>query len=207
VCEPSFWIGTFGSHLFYTDVVVYLLEEHTDILCRNIARQMPDNGFSRFIRLSVKCEEVEIFSQRGMYTLLFWFRVQCSGRTPCPQNFSSLWRQLILASDINTMGGGLLWSMLSFVPGGLVEFCSLPASTFSLRKSLSGAKYLFVTTGHRFWQVAGGLFSFLVQHSSSEFLSLLRHLFSSASETSSCPGSMLLSWRLSSLLHVREINQ
>jgi hypothetical protein len=53
VYDPSFW-----SHLFYTDdVVVYLLEGHNDVLWRNIARQMPDNGFNRFIHLCIKCKE------------------------------------------------------------------------------------------------------------------------------------------------------
>jgi hypothetical protein len=61
-CGPFFWSGTFGDHLFYTDdFVVYLLGGHSDDLYRNIARQMPDKCFNRFIRLCVKCKEVEIF--------------------------------------------------------------------------------------------------------------------------------------------------
>jgi hypothetical protein len=62
VTPPPFKSGTFGSHLFYTDyVVVYFLEGHSDIICKCIARQMPDNGFNQFICLCVKCKEVEIF--------------------------------------------------------------------------------------------------------------------------------------------------
>jgi hypothetical protein len=62
VCDPSFWSETFGSYLFYTDdVVVYLLEGHSDVLCRSIAMQMPDNGFNQFFRLCVKCKYVEVF--------------------------------------------------------------------------------------------------------------------------------------------------
>jgi hypothetical protein len=53
--DPSFWSGTFGNHLFYTDdIVVYLLDGHTYVLCRSIARHVPDNGFNQFIRLCIK---------------------------------------------------------------------------------------------------------------------------------------------------------
>jgi hypothetical protein len=62
VYGPSFWSGTFGNHLFYTgDVVVYLLKNYSDVLCRCIARQMHDNSFNRFILFCVKYKEVEIF--------------------------------------------------------------------------------------------------------------------------------------------------
>jgi hypothetical protein len=45
----SFWSGTVGPHLFYIDIVVVdLLEGHSDVFCRGIARQMPDNGVNRF---------------------------------------------------------------------------------------------------------------------------------------------------------------
>jgi hypothetical protein len=61
VCDSSSWSGTFGSHLLYFDGdVVTLLEGHSDVLCRNIPRQISDNGINRFIRLCVKCKEVEI---------------------------------------------------------------------------------------------------------------------------------------------------
>jgi hypothetical protein len=63
MCDSSFWSGTFGSHLIYTDgAVVYLVEGHRDVLCRSIDRKMPDKGFNQFVRLSVKYKEVEIFS-------------------------------------------------------------------------------------------------------------------------------------------------
>jgi hypothetical protein len=62
VWDFSFWSGTFSSRLFYADgVVAYLLEGHSDVLCRNIARQMPGNGFDKVSRIFVKCKEVEIF--------------------------------------------------------------------------------------------------------------------------------------------------
>jgi hypothetical protein len=62
VCDPSFWSWTLGGHLFYTDdVEVCLLEGHSGVLCRSIARQMPDNGVNRFIYLCLKCREVELF--------------------------------------------------------------------------------------------------------------------------------------------------
>jgi hypothetical protein len=61
-CDLFFWSGSFGSHLFYTDdVVVYFLKGHNDVLCRSINVQMPDNVFNLFVRLCVKCKEVEIF--------------------------------------------------------------------------------------------------------------------------------------------------
>jgi hypothetical protein len=52
VGDPSFWSGTFGGHLFYADdIVAYLLEGHSDVLCRSIGRKMPGNGFNLFIDL------------------------------------------------------------------------------------------------------------------------------------------------------------
>lgn len=36
-------------------------EGHSNALCRSIARKMPDKGSSKFIRLRVKCKEVEGF--------------------------------------------------------------------------------------------------------------------------------------------------
>jgi hypothetical protein len=62
VYDHSFRSEKFGTRLCYIDdVVVCLLESQSDVLCRNIGRQMHDNGFNRFIRRFVKCKEVEIF--------------------------------------------------------------------------------------------------------------------------------------------------
>jgi hypothetical protein len=56
-----------------------------------------------------------------------------------------------LASDVNTMGGGLSLPVLSVDPGVLIEFPTLPGSVFTTGKSPSGAKKLFLTTGCGFW--------------------------------------------------------
>jgi hypothetical protein len=71
-CDPSFWSETDGSYLLYTDdFVVYLLEGHSEVLCRSISREMPDNGFTRFIRLCVKCRDVEILlSEEFLYDIV-----------------------------------------------------------------------------------------------------------------------------------------
>jgi hypothetical protein len=48
--------------LFCADnVVAKLLEDHSDVLCKYIARKMPDNSFKKFVCLGVKCKEEEIF--------------------------------------------------------------------------------------------------------------------------------------------------
>jgi hypothetical protein len=58
-CDPLFWSGTFGGHLFYTnDIIVYLLEGHSDVLYRNVAVKMPDNGFNRIFHLCVKYKAI-----------------------------------------------------------------------------------------------------------------------------------------------------
>lgn len=49
---PSFWSGTFGGHLFYSDdVVVDFLEGHSDALYKSIASQISGNNFNLFISL------------------------------------------------------------------------------------------------------------------------------------------------------------
>jgi hypothetical protein len=65
--------------------------------------------------------------------------------------FSSLWRQINLASKVYTMGSGLLLPLLSFVPSVLVESPSLPVYALQMCKSLSGLKILFAATGRDFW--------------------------------------------------------
>lgn len=60
------------SHLFYTDdVVVYLQEDNSDVVCRSTAVQTPGNGFNKFIRLYVKCKGMEIFrSEKFLYGII-----------------------------------------------------------------------------------------------------------------------------------------
>jgi hypothetical protein len=65
--------------------------------------------------------------------------------------FSSLWMLIKLASNVNTVRSGLRLSRLSFVSDVVMEFSLLLGSTVSIRKSLIGAKNLFITTGHGFW--------------------------------------------------------
>jgi hypothetical protein len=51
VYDPSFWSGTLAVICFVVyidDTVVYLAEGRSDVFCRIIASQMPDNGFNRF---------------------------------------------------------------------------------------------------------------------------------------------------------------
>jgi hypothetical protein len=70
VPDPSVCRGTLGSRMFYTDDVIgCLVKGHSDVLCRNIDKQMTDNGFNGFIRLCVKCE-METFSVRNCYMAL-----------------------------------------------------------------------------------------------------------------------------------------
>jgi hypothetical protein len=52
----SSWNGAFGGY-----IIVYLLEDHSEVPCRNIARQTPDNNFIRLSRLYVKRKDVETF--------------------------------------------------------------------------------------------------------------------------------------------------
>jgi hypothetical protein len=42
---------THPSNVGRLAVIVYLLEGHSDVLCRSIVRQMPGNGFKKFARL------------------------------------------------------------------------------------------------------------------------------------------------------------
>jgi hypothetical protein len=56
-----------------------------------------------------------------------------------------------MASDVNTMGGGLSLLELSFDPGFVVEFPSLALSTLTTVKSAIGAKKVLVATGGGFW--------------------------------------------------------
>jgi hypothetical protein len=57
---------------------------------------------------------------------------------------SFLWKRIKLASQINTMRGGLPFPGLSFVSDVLVVFPSLLGSVFCTGKSLSCAKELFI---------------------------------------------------------------
>jgi hypothetical protein len=118
---------------------------------------MPVNGFNLFIRLCVKCK-VEIFLiEEFMYgvvvnhTFNCYPGSSCSVQKNCPLTtlLCSLWRLIKLVSDDNTMGGGLLLPVFSFVPHVLVEFLSLPISTFSIVKSLrgQGSYSLLLATG------------------------------------------------------------
>jgi hypothetical protein len=49
------------------------------------------------------------------------------------------------------MGDGLPLPVLSFVPGVSVELPSLPVSAFSICRSLTKAKKLFVAADRGFW--------------------------------------------------------
>jgi hypothetical protein len=105
---------------------------------------MPDNLFNRFIRLCLKCKEVEIFlTEEFLYGVVVHHTLNypSSGRrTPLTALFNFLLRLIKFTSDVNTMGGAPPFPGLSFVIGVLVEFPSLPVSAFVIGKSLSGAK-------------------------------------------------------------------
>jgi hypothetical protein len=58
------------STLMTSSISWSILEGHSDVLCRNIARQISDNGLNRFILLCVKCKEVQFFSKRYFYVTL-----------------------------------------------------------------------------------------------------------------------------------------
>jgi hypothetical protein len=113
--------------------------------------------------------------------------------SPIMTYLSSFWRLNMLDSSVNLMRDGLHLPGLSFVPGDLVKFLSLPVCTFSIAKSLSGAMKLFVVIGRVFDKLeVAYFFFFFVQHSSPEILSLFQRLLCSACEVSSCPDSLLV---------------
>jgi hypothetical protein len=111
---------------------------------------MPDNGCNKFIRLYAKGKEVEIFLSEEFCVIRASVAVFQKKKSPLTIPFSSLWRLIKLASDGNTMGGGLSLPRLAFVLGVLVEFPSLPVFAFCIEKSPSGAKKFVVATGHQF---------------------------------------------------------
>jgi hypothetical protein len=94
--------GTFDSHLFYTGYsVIYLLEGHSDVLCRITARQIPDN-FIQFIRLYVEGKKVDIFlSEEFLYGVVVHYTFSVTKvlvaafqkrNFPLITHFSFLWR-------------------------------------------------------------------------------------------------------------------
>jgi hypothetical protein len=84
VCDPSFWRGMFGSHLLYTDdIIVYLLEGHSDVLCRIIAIQMSDNIFNKFIHLCVKCKVEILLSDEFSYDVVVHHTFSCDPGLGC----------------------------------------------------------------------------------------------------------------------------